>query len=256
MSSALSSRPARVAGLLSTAALLLGGAVATSADAATADPSVRVIDADCGTLGHVVGRVQRNTPLRATLYLAVRGGQPGHKVTLRVTRPGDDGASDFYPTLDEQGDSGTGIYALGAPTADATYTATLIDGSQQCDAGSGTVPTRWGPPVVHKAKHCQVTGGSADPVIRTTVQNFSSGLRRVSARINAAAPGDRLALRFTVYRSRSGDRDPLTRTATVTVNAHGFADLGSRSLPSSQRYAVYEIIATSPRARCAIRYDF
>lgn len=257
MSSALSSRPARVAGLLSTAALLLGGGVATSADAATSDPSVRAIDADCGTLGHVVGRVQRDTPYAATLHLAVRGGQPGHKVTLRITQAGDSGSSDAYERLDAQGDSETAIFSLRAPTSDATYTATLIDGTARCDAASGGIPTRSGPPLVHKARHCQVTGGTASPtIIRTTVQNFSTGVRRVTARINEATPGERLALTFTVRRSLSGDPAPLIRTATVTANADGFADLGSRTIAASQRYAVYDIVAKSTRTRCAIRSDF
>lgn len=131
----------------------------------------------------------------------------------------------------------------------------LSDGDASCDAASGAIPLRAGPPRVHRAKHCQVTGGTAGPIVRTTVQNHSTGTRRVSARIDEAAPGDRLALRFTVYRSLKGDRDPLTRTATVTVDAEGFADLGARSIAASQRYAMYEIVATSSRTRCAIRSD-
>ncbi|MBZ5733943.1 hypothetical protein K8Z61_05490 [Nocardioides sp. TRM66260-LWL] len=257
-----SSRPSRPAALLATAAVLLGGAGAAASAAPSArsassgpsarasDPSTRLIDADCGALGHLVGRVQRDTPARATLYLALRGGPPGHRLTYRLTQPGGDGSSEWYPQLDEQGNStGDAIFGLSARSDDASFRGVLDDGGATCDAASGTIPLRAGPPRVHRAKRCSHGG-----VLRTTVQNFSDGTRRVSARVDDGAPGDRLAVSFAIKRSR-GDSAPSVRTATVLLDDQGHGDLGARRVAAAQRYAEYLVVATSERTRCALGKD-
>lgn len=102
-------RPAvLLSGVVLIGAVLSGPALGAPASERRTDASTRSIDADCGALGHLVGRVHRDTPARATLLLTVRGGPPRHRLTLRVTQPGREGYLEWYPRLDDHGDNTEG----------------------------------------------------------------------------------------------------------------------------------------------------